>query len=261
MATITATVLPGSPQVRINVDAVPAGYTVTVYRLHDRVEAVVRDAENAFASGGFSIVDYEIPGGIDVTYRAELFNTLGQSAGFTDGATAYTEWDPSKVWITDPLAPARAAYVEARDNFGSILSRNRSTAEYRVGERVIALLGARGKLNRVPLTVQTKTLAEADALAEVLDSTNVLVRSMPPIRMPRALYVSIPVVDEEEQDVQYGGGWIVWPLVGNEISSPDLGIVVPTVTWQTYIDTFATWADFNAAYLTWNDAIRNPPEA
>lgn len=263
MSTITATAFQDwapSPRARVDVDGVPSGHTVTVYRMFEGIETIVRDAENEFASGGFTVTDYEIPPGVLVTYRVQVTDDLGELVESLDAAPVEVWWDPSLVCISDPTDPARAVLVEAKGTFGSKLSRSRPTSKYQVGDRTVALLGVRGKLRDVPLAVQTKTAEDADALADVLAATNVLVRIMPPMRMPRLLYVSVPDVDEIEMDVQFGGEWVVWDLVGDEISSPALGVVVPVYTWQSIIDAFTTWDDVLAAYVSWNDLLRNPPE-
>jgi hypothetical protein len=66
-------------------------------------------------------------------------------------------------------------------------------------------------------------------------------------------------VDAIQQDVQWGGGWVLFDLKGDEIDATTLDILVPVVTWQDYIDAFPTWADMEAAYSTWFDAMKNPP--
>lgn len=249
------------PRIKIEINGVPAGYTLTLYRIYGNIESIVRDAERAFAGGGYTETDYEAPVGVPVTYRAELFDEFGVSQGFTPSATTTLVGPVGVAWFSDPLDPANVVGVDMHGRFGSRLVRTRNTNDYQIGDRVVSLLGARGLLRGIPLWVHTDTIEQADALERVLAATNVLVRTMPIVRIPRALYVSVSAPEEVPQNVARGGEWIIWELVGNEISSPNLDIVVPVVTWQTYMDTFPTWNDFNAAYLTWNDAIRNPPEA
>lgn len=263
MATITLTVPPidaAGPRVQVDVDDIPTGYRLTLHRIFDGVATMVRDARDAFASGGFSVIDYEVPGGVAVSYRAELFDETGASQGFTDAAETELSWPMHIAYISDPLDPGNIVAAEMHTNFASVVSRPREVALMNVGTRVISLLGVTGRIRGVPLWCNTYTKTEADTLARVIAATNVLVRTCPPVRVPRAMYVAIPDPEENEQTVQLGFGQIRWELVGDEISSPDLNIVVPVVTWQTYIDAFPTWEDFNNAYLTWNDAIRNPPE-
>lgn len=251
------------PRIKVEINDVPDGYTLTLYRIWDKFKSVVRDAQRTFAGGGFTAFDYEAPRGVTVTYRAELFDADGASQGFSDSASTLLEGSKSTAIFQDPLDPANAIEVTLSDSFGGVLTQGRSGQLYQLTSgRVVSLLGMMGKLTGVDLSAQTHTLDDAERFRDVLNVGNVLVRTVRAGHLlPRLLYVTVGATSAVPQDLQNGGEWVKWPITGNEIDSPDLGIVVPVITWQTYIDTFPTWNDFNAAYLTWNDAIRNPPEA
>lgn len=235
--------------------------TITVRRTYGGLTSDVRDAENKFAAGGATVDDWEIPLGVNVSYSAEMFDDAGTSLGFTVPALVRWDSDPSMGWFSDPLVPGSAVQVELVADFAESMARTRQLQIHQTGDRVVALLGAMGKLQNLVLHCQVKNLEDADRLNEILLTSSVLVRVPPPTRVPRLLYVVIGTVPEIDMDVQYGGEWVQWDLIGNEVDPTTLNIVLPVVSWQTYIDAFPTWADFNAAYSTWFDAIKNPPGA
>jgi hypothetical protein len=141
--------------------------------------------------------------------------------------------------------------------FSTGLSRKRAVQTYQVGDRVVALLGPIGKLAGVPLRLVSLTAASTASLDVLLRQTAVLIRTAPPMRLPRLLYVVVPTVTENP--LGWDGESSLWDLSGDEIDATTLDILIPVVTWQDYIDAFATWADMEAAYSTWFDAMKNPP--
>lgn len=254
-----------SPSPRVDVlfpsSALVAGTTtVTVLQISEDGEVVVRNADRMFASGGAFVTDYEVPLGVPVQYRAEQFNAAGVSLGFTEIASVQVNIDPSMVVVQDPLVPERAVMVEAKDDFAGDLVAERELQLYRIGSDTVALMGAMGLASNVPLHVQTKTLDDELALRRILAETQVLFRSMPgPVLIPRCLHVVIPQVRRVPMDVQWGGEWVRWPLVGDQVTRSMLSIIVPVVDYAQFNAAFASYTAFNAAYATYLAAIANPP--
>lgn len=235
--------------------------TITVTRSYGNRTATVQEGERRFAAGGTVLDDWMIPLGVNVTYTAEQFDAAGTSLGTTTPIQVRWDDDPSLGWISDPLSPGDAVQVELVADFADTMSRTRQMQLHQVGDRVVSLLGAAGKLQNLTVHCQTKNLADGERLTEILAATSVLIRVPPPTRVPRLLYCVIPTVNEIDMDVQWGGEWIRWDLTGQEVDPTTLDIVLPIVSWQTYIDAFPTWADMEAAYPTWFDAMKNPPGA
>jgi hypothetical protein len=173
--------------------------------------------------------------------------------------TGQVDIDPSTAWLSDPTNPGVAVQVELKDDFAQTLTTVRQVQTYQVGDRVVALLGALGKLSNLTLRMQTKTVDDYKTMLGVLQQTAVLIRTAPPTLQPRLLYVVVPTVNMIQQDVQWGGGWVIADITGDEIDATTLDILIPVVTYQTYMDVFATYADAEAAYATYFDAIKNPP--
>jgi len=240
----------------------PAGtHTIQVTRAWDGFTDLVRDTRNGlFADGGAVLDDWEFPPGVPVAYTVEAFDASGVSLGpAVDTLTGQVDIDPSTGWVSDPTNPAAVVQVELKDDFAQTLTTVRQVQTYQVGNRLVALLGALGKLSNLTLRMQTKTIADYQTLAGILQQTAVLIRTAPPTLQPRLLYVVVPTVNAIQQDVQRGGGWVLFDIQGDEIDATTLDILIPVVTYQTYIDAFAAYADAEAAYTTYFDAMKNPP--
>ena len=249
-----------SPRVGVRFDELhpdTATLTLVVISVDGTVE--VRNARKAFAEGGFSIVDYEPPIGVEATYRAQQFNSAGVDLGFTESASTFLEGDPEIVWISDPLDPTSAVPVKADADLGGTLRRRRQMNLVNLGDTTIALMGSMGLLESVPLRCSTDNLEDAAMLDQILSRTIVLIRSSPPHRIPRCLNVAIGDPNKSVWEAQYGSEFTGWDLEGAEVSRTDFDIIVPVITWQAYIDAFPTWPAFNAAYATWLDAADSPP--
>ena len=260
-ATITLHTAPPSAHMVWEADDLPAGtHTIQVTRAADGVSYVVRGASDLFADGGAVLDDYETPVGVLVTYTAEAFDSSGVSLGPTaDTLTGTITSDPSMGWVSDPTNPNNVVQVELKDDFAQTLTTVRQVQTYQVGDRVVALLGALGKLSNLTLRMQTKTIDDYKTMLGILQQTAVLIRTAPPTLQPRLLYVVVPTVNMIQQDVQWGGGWVIADITGDEVDATTLDILIPVVSWQDYKDAFPTWADMAAAYATWFDAKKNPP--
>lgn len=252
-----------SPRVQVSFSAAeldPAVATVTVVQISAAGEAEVREGRGVNAVGGAQVTDYEVPPGIPVTYRAEQFDVSGVSLGLTASATTQVDIDPGYVVVQDFLAPRNAVLVDAHESFAGEVRTSRASARYRAGRNTLVLMGEVGLAEQVPLTVNTRTLADADMLGSILAEGTALIRSMPNVvRIPQLFYCAIPDVVPVPIDVQYGGEWIRWDLVGDEISRPDIAVIEPLFSWGLYKSAFPTWGDAKAAYTTWLDAKSNPP--
>lgn len=255
------------PRVELLFDSLPAeAVFARVVQISSEGERTVRTdtvGGVVYAAGGFTVTDYEPPLGVPVTYRAMQYNAAGSELGWTDSATVRLDIDPSMVVVSDPLSPGVAVMVEAKDDFGSRASVSRQVSLVRIGFDTVALMGSAGLASDVPVSVQTKTLADAAQLVRVLRNGYVLVRSMPaPLPLfPRNLHAVIPVVDPVPVDVHWGGEWVLFPLVGQEVTRSELPIVEPTVTWDQVVAAYPTWDALLAAHSTWLDLLSDPPSA
>ncbi|UAJ80148.1 hypothetical protein IT072_03625 [Leifsonia sp. ZF2019] len=238
--------------------------TLTLYRQFEGKTMTVRSAVDRFAAGGLATDDVELPPGVDVSFRAEIFRSDGRSLGYTPSTTVHVDGPVGAGWVSNPLDPATAPVrVEMRSTAGTGGTQEAPGAKYRVGLRTIALLAPRGLLEGVDMSFFTSTAVEYHAVRDLVDGSNglLLFRTTPPLPVPRLLYAWTKALVWEEFNLPAGIEDFAWQNPVDELS-PFEGEPISSLTpWQIYIDAFPTWGDFNAAYLTWLDAINNPPEA
>lgn len=240
---------------------------ITVHQISVAGDIQVRNMVRQSALGGFADTDYEPPLGVPVTYRVAQYDAGGSELGFVLELTTQVDIADGMAVLSDPLAPGLAVMVEANADFGSELRRTRPTRVYRAGYRSVALMGMQGLLEDVPLRCQTKTLEDADMLEDVLAAGQFLVRLMPSGgRLPLILHVVVPSPVQLPVDVQYGGEWIRWDLTGQQVSRPEIDIIVPVINYQRFIDYLVATTDgtYGAAAAIWStylSALLNPPPA
>lgn len=242
------------PRVEVLFSSFAAGTVkVTVYRLAQGREFKVRSAVNAATAGALSRIDFEIPFGVPVTYRAEMFDASGVSLGFTDTATV-TMSIPD-MWVHNPLNPAGGVKVMFRGSAARELSRPvEGDVFYPQGRRVgVVISGQRRGLQGVVLDIIVDSVADADKFAALVGdySTTTIpvlcfrLGANDRVRLPRPLFAFVQ--DPREVDVTYalGGEKIAFEMVGDEVSPPAPALIVPLLTN----------ADLNAYYAT-NAALK-----
>lgn len=246
-------------------DLDPATVSVTVHQISSAGDFEVRNMRNVSPAGGLAKTDYEVPFGVPVVYRVEQFDAGGVSLGYVLNLETQVNIDDGYAVLSDPLAPGTSVMVEAHVDFGGVLRRSRPTRVYRAGLRNVALMGLQTLLEDVPLRCQTRSLADADALEDVLAAGQFLVRLMPSGgRLPLILHVVVPDPVQVPMDVQYGGSWVQWDLAGTEVSRPEIDIIVAVISYQRFYDFMQAQADssYGAAAALWStylEAIRTPP--
>lgn len=230
--------------------------TVTVYRLAEGREYRVRSAVRASTAGSLARVDFEVPFGIEATYRAEMFDAAGQSLGFTD--TASVTLDVSDTWVHNPLSPAGAVKVTMLHGAAASLSRPvEGEIFYPQGRKVgVVISGQRRGLSGADLNCLTETIEDADKFAALVgDYTTTTVpvlcfRVGGRMRVPKPLFAA--VLDPREVDVDFhlGGESIRWDVTGDEVSPPTPALVVPLLTRADINAFYATRAAVKADNLT-----------
>jgi hypothetical protein len=266
-----STVYPLRPELTVYLDANPAPRvevlltkltadvaTVTVYRLAAGREYQVRGAVNAATAGSLTRIDNEVPFGIPVTYRAELFDAQGLSLGFT--GTSVVQLDVPDMWVHNPLDPHGAVRADFRGQDAPDLTRpSEGDVYYPQGRRVGVLIsGQRRGLSGVRLDLIVDSEAEADRFAEMLgtysaDTVPALcfrVGAGQPVRLPRPFFAA--VLSSTEQDLRpvLGIDSFGYLITGDEIDPPAVGIVVPLLTNADLNATYATNAELNGDNLT-----------
>lgn len=237
--------------------------TITVWQTSSAGSFRVRNAIRRTSAGGFLVTDYEIPLGVEVTYRVEQFNGAGVSTGFAALSLLTTvNVGVGFAVLSDPLNPRHAVLVSASPQFGGQVKRVRPVSTYRAGVNTVALMGLEGLLTDLPLACETESLADADMLELVLAETQFLVRVQTGMaRIPPILHVVSGEPVQKPVTVQWEGELISWEITADQVSRTEIDIIVPVLTWQAVIDFYPTWTALLAANATWLDVFRNTPEA
>jgi hypothetical protein len=241
----------------------PAGLTggtttLRIYRLSDDRTWLVRGGVDV--APGTAPLDFECPFGVNVQYRAEMFNTSGVSLGFTD-STSIT-LDVSDVWVHNPLAPAGGVNLGPNGildgSFGAVSRPTVGGAVYVEGASVGRHIGAvRRGIVGARLGFACETVAVADGLQAMLGSYEtqrvgvVCVRTPPPLRVPRTLFASVGDPTEVDGDVAWGGERTDFWFVVDEVAPPFPGLVVPLLSYEDLDLAFASYTTRDAGFATY----------
>lgn len=252
------------PRVRIVFDEAEfdvAAVTATVLQISSDGEREVRDGTRVDVAGGVLVTDYEVPPGVTVTYQARQYDINGAVIGLTGSASASVSLEAGWVVVSDPLAPRRAVKLRALEGFAGSLEQSRPVELYQAGTNVVALMGPLSLFQSVNLRVLTETQQEVDALRAIAAAGCVLVRSVPPIQLPRCLYVVLPSIPRVPI---LAGVRSEWPLVGHEVTRPPIHVLEPVFTYGYYKAALAaleveTYGDSKALWTTYLDSRLNPP--
>jgi hypothetical protein len=252
------------PRVEVFFPSFVAGTaSVTVYRLAGGQERQMRGAVKAPTGGTFTRIDFEVPFNIPATYRAEQFNALGVSLGFTPSASVTVV--SARSWMHNPLNPDGSVQIQlGGDSASSVVRPTPGTVSRPLGRRVgVVLSEPRRGVSGLQLDVRTQTVEDADAVQAMFGGTGA-----PPVvcirlgadydrmRVPQPLFLSALSVAEVDINYQWGGGEISHPIEGDEVDPPIPGLFIPLLRAKDINVSFATAAALNASALTAADINR-----
>lgn len=243
----------------------PGTATVDVYRVAGGRSYLVRGAVKAVVAGGLSRVDFEVPFGVPVQYRAEMFDSSGASLGFTNTATTIV--DVTETWVHNPLDPQGATTVAFRRNALQDIERPLEADVVWPTGRVVGVIiaGQRRGIQDAALDVIVDSVEQADLLQAMLGdyerrTTPVIcfrVGANDRVRIPKPFFAGILKFSEQDQNYAIGTGEkIAYSIQGSEVAPPTPALVVPLLTRADLNAAFATRAALNAFFLSRLDANR-----
>lgn len=250
------------PAVEVFFPDFPAGTSsVTVFRLTD-AEHQVRGAVNRIVAGELSVVDWEAPFGITVTYRAECFDGAGLSLGYTTSATY--QLNESGLWVHNPLDPQGAVRCDFRSRALREISMPAEGDMLWTGDRVGVFFAGTQQGRTADLSIAVDTVADREKFNVMLGRG---AKSLPPIlcfrfgadhrvSLPRPFYAATPAYVESDLNVIYGGGTTHFNGEGYETLPPAPGLFVPLLTYGDLNAAYATYGDLKADNLTYGDVNR-----
>lgn len=233
--------------------------TLTIYRLSDDQDWLVRGGVKIAA--GVAALDFEVPFQTQATYRAEQFDVLGNSLGFTDSSEVTLDY--TGTIIHQPLAPAQ---LWAR--VGILAGSGESLVRPTEGELVQVEGAFRGRWIGTPR--QGLRSVQVDVLTETLDAANQLqaalgtyvtrqvgvlcIRTSDGIRWPRTFFARGDLA-EVERNVRRRGELIEFRASVDETEPPYPGLVLPLLTYDD-LDAFGDYAAQDANWITYTDRDR-----
>lgn len=252
-----------APTINVSTDAAPAPRAEVVFsslhpdtaslraitRTGDGREWKVRGSVGIGVSDQVARIDYEVPFGIDVTYRAEMLNISGESLGFTD-QSAPANVAVTDTWVHNPLNPQIALRVKMLQATSHQWSRPvGGETVFPIGRRVgVVIGGTRQGLRGQHFELWVESQADADVFAAMVGTYS---RTAVPVlcfrigsgvrmRIPKPLFGS--VFDPREVDISLssGGSDVGFSFDTDEVAPPAPALVIPLLTR----------ADINAYYST-----------
>jgi hypothetical protein len=231
----------------------PTAATLTVYRVAAGRQFQVRGGVNLACVGGVAVMDYEVPFGIPAVYQAQMFDSSGNSLGFTDMAT--TTLAVTAAWIHQPLSPtlaisptvtAESMPTLVRETPGELLAVEGATVNTWIG-------GQRLGFGKTALTILCATTADADEFQSMFGgySTSfpavLCIRTPPPFRLPPVFFAACP----SPQELGYAAAsTLIFNLACDEVRPPTPGLVIPILRREDIDAAYTTRAARAAAYAT-----------
>lgn len=250
----------GNPFVEVFFGAVaPGTASLSVYRLSEDRQWLVRGGVGL--ATGVAALDFEAPFKTPATYRAEQFDSLGNSLGFTDSAT--TTVDFTGTIVHNPLVPASlwTPVFVMSDSIAPLVRPTEGELVYVEGASVGKWIGTRRQgLRNVSVVLETDTIAAANRMQAMLGTYTtqqvgvLCIRTSEAIRWPRTFFARGDL-GELERTVRFGGELIRFESRMDEAEPPFPGLVTPLLTYDD-LDAFGNYTAQDAGWLTYTDRDR-----
>ena len=247
------------PSVQITITGIVGAASVQIFRGDGVQEVRVVGDDQQIPAGGVFMVDYRIPPGRTLTYRAVLYSSLGVvTESISASSLAVPAIEPGMAWVMDPEDPTNAMLLPLM--VGTDIKVGHESSGTIAGPLVglpIWLGGPRTMLSR-PFDIKTTTAAETAQFHRMIETGgSLLIRPGAALRHVTGLiYVGARSIDENPKHPSEGPAR--WPFDSIEVGDDGWPVVVPARTWADVKAAYATWADVKAAYATWLDVKRGP---
>ena len=211
---------------------------------------VVRGASRLDPTGGtVTVDDYEFPPGQATTYRVRAYSGAEVLLS-TDTAAITAAID--RVWLKNVTRPFlnRPVAVAGRPE----ISRKARAGVFPVLGRSLPIVVSelRGP-SQWTLPLRTESAAESRLVELLLASGDVLYLQVPPAydNIPGG-YVHVGDVSWRRLSPLPGDRRYVWTLPMTAVAAPGPDVVGATVTWETLLASFGSWAAVGAAFGSWD---------
>ncbi|MBP1241748.1 hypothetical protein ABID92_000424 [Frigoribacterium sp. PvP120] len=246
-------------------EILPDAVYVDIYRLAEGRSMLVRGGVRVYAVGGVTVVDFEAPFGVPITYRAEMFADQAGTAslGFTGSADTFL--DVTSTCVHQPLNPELAVWpIRLQATAEDVTRSTPGELVYTEGASVGTWVGqTRRGIEGLTFDLMTATQEEANTFQAMLGGyglSNVAVlciRTPPPMRIPRVFFGTVPELHELDVDVANGGTAVRFQFVSDEAQPPAPGLVTAILSRDDIDAAYPTREARAAAYLTRLDRDRD----
>jgi hypothetical protein len=173
-------------------------------------------------------------------------------------------WEDRSI-LHQPLNPGRWVNVVDRAETAETIQREAPGETVRIlGSAYGRRIGSgRNGITSFHYTFETFHLFQADMVVRIFGTPAepypavVCLRTPPPTRFPRTLFLDAPVFNEIDQDVRLGGTWVVFELTGDEVEPPYVGLSTPLLTYDDIDAAYGSYDLADAAYPSYTDRDRD----
>ncbi|WP_439593886.1 hypothetical protein [Microbacterium sp.] len=240
--------------------------TVTVdfeRRAEDRTFKV-RGGMSRSATTTAVVMDYEAPFQIESVYSARCMDEDGAYMGTVTldattlafgGTVIQQPFDP-KLAVEVVRLAAMAGPVR-QSTPGDLVRTENSGLPTLIGT------GIRGGVEGFTLAVRTDTLAAYRALQATLGTYEQpqlqawLIRTPPPILLPRVFFCAAPSLDAIERTLHFGEERVEFTAVVTEIEPPAPGLSPAVLRYSDLVALFDSYSDIAATYTLYSDILRD----
>lgn len=256
-----------APYVDIIVDDFPVGVsTVTVWRTAKNRAFRVRGLVNVSTAGVVTIRDFEAPWGVELSYRAEQFDSSGNFVSWSDAETiTLTAPDVDVAWLHNPFDPSTSVRVDVTIGAARDVVRPNNAELFRPKGRSapIVISDTRSGVTGVLLTVTTVTLNDADKIDDLFGGYDdgtvpiIVIRTHPLFRLPQPFFAYCDQPRMLAAATRAGGEFVDFELTADEVAPPVEASVTALLDYADFTAAYADYAAFTAAYADYAEATRD----
>lgn len=255
------------PRVEVVVDPgdlLPGTASITIRHRGDGREFFVRGAIDRSGVATVVAFDYEAPFRVEAVYEVLCFSSAGDYIGAVLIGSTTVECDLTV--IQQPLDPKLNAVVRRLRATAETVSREARAELVDIeGEALPSLVGTgpRRGVSGLLLDLFVDSHEMADRLQATLGTYAQpqpqvwLVRTPPPMRIPRVLYCHVPALTEVEVNNHLGMSSIRFQATVTEVPQPAPGVSPAVLRYSDVEALYADYSDVEAVYTLYSDIQRD----
>lgn len=256
--TLVATPAQGFVNLQLTTDA---RTYVDVYRVVGATETLIRTAvRTALTAGDWVGSDYEVPLGVEVTYRASLFDASNgvEVEDVTSAPLVLPALAPGRIYLHNVSSPGAILSPQVEE-FDAVSKESKATVYDVVGRSTPVVVSAVRSSRTGSVRLLTKTLEERDALWALFDATDVLLLRTEPTYGVGALYLAANTVSEERV-TRLGAQamrrfTVEWVETGPPVGS---SLTAANNSWQVVVTGASTWEVLMGVRSNWSEVYVQP---